>query len=70
MPAQGEVVAAYLIALMDATASIAKVEEAAEAIVHAHENRGRHIDPVFICAAITWARDAWEGARILNGGQL
>jgi hypothetical protein len=70
MPASGVVVAAYLMALMSATSSVAKTEEAAEAIIYFHKDRGRYLDLSYVHAALTWACEAWDGARLLSGRSL
>jgi hypothetical protein len=70
MPASSVVVAAYLMALMSATTSVAKTEEAAEAIIYFHKDRGRYLDLAYVHAALTWARESWDGARLLNGESL
>src|SRR5262245_45248774 len=70
MPASGVVIAAYLMALMSATTSVPKTEEAAEAIIYFHKDRGRYLDLSYVHAALTWVRESWDGARLLSGGSL
>jgi hypothetical protein len=67
LPAQGAVVACYLMALMNTTGSLRKVQRAARAIELVHAASGRYLDAACVKATLAWARDFCAGAELLLG---
>jgi hypothetical protein len=66
LPASGPVVACYLMARMNSTASLDKVRTAARAIAAVHAEKQRYLDIAHLNAALAWAMDLDRSADLLE----